>query len=374
MGKKQTADGRWIIGGGENSTDYKGFLHWRECYICLTESGATEESVNYLNALKEYALAHYALGEPIMPPSMTVWVVANGKAVAVQADDVKIEDGDYTICGITYSDGAWDYSNAGKGGGGSSLPAVTAEDNGDVLTVVDGEWGKGDAPYTVGESMATVLAQQTLTTSSYQGTNVAQIPGSFDISVGTTYKVTYNGTAYDVTAQDMSGNVYLGEFSGQPDYTNYPFFILVAQAEGMIVYSSTANPTLKIEVGTKTVVPSDDFKAAVAASGVGGDILVATMTYDSVADDGSYLIDKTYDEICSAMNKKTPIYIWCDDYGNAVMETKPPIPNGNVYFSFFNIASMGGNPATYALLVARFALSSSGTLTLTEYLADVEED
>lgn len=32
------------------------------------------------------------------------------------------------------------------GGGGSSLPAVTADDNGDVLTVVEGEWNKADPP------------------------------------------------------------------------------------------------------------------------------------------------------------------------------------------------------------------------------------
>ncbi len=34
------------------------------------------------------------------------------------------------------------------GGGGSSLPAVTSDDNGDVLQVIEGAWAKGPAPAT----------------------------------------------------------------------------------------------------------------------------------------------------------------------------------------------------------------------------------
>lgn len=35
---------------------------------------------------------------------------------------------------------------AGSGGGGASLPSVSASDNGDVLTVVSGAWAKADPP------------------------------------------------------------------------------------------------------------------------------------------------------------------------------------------------------------------------------------
>ena len=35
---------------------------------------------------------------------------------------------------------------SGGGGGGSSLPPVTTDDNGDVLTVVEGEWAKAAVP------------------------------------------------------------------------------------------------------------------------------------------------------------------------------------------------------------------------------------
>lgn len=38
----------------------------------------------------------------------------------------------------------WLYNGVKNGGGGSGLPEVTADDNGDVLTVVEGAWAKAE--------------------------------------------------------------------------------------------------------------------------------------------------------------------------------------------------------------------------------------
>lgn len=114
----QTGDGRWIVGlGVEGESSYNGFAGWRDCVIQLTADGATEQSVKYLEGLRDYAIAHSALGESIMPPSVNVWVSNNGTTTAVQADDLAVDGETFTICGIKWDGSAWDYTNAGKGSG-----------------------------------------------------------------------------------------------------------------------------------------------------------------------------------------------------------------------------------------------------------------
>lgn len=119
MGVFKTADGRSLVGiGQQDGNEYSGFAGWRDCVIQLTASGATENSVKYLNAIKDYAIAHNAKGESIMPPNLSIWISNNGVTTAVQADDIAVDGANVTICGIKWNGTAWDYTDAGKGGGG----------------------------------------------------------------------------------------------------------------------------------------------------------------------------------------------------------------------------------------------------------------
>lgn len=120
MGVFKTADGRTLVGiGQQDGNEYSGFNGWRDCVIQLTASGATENSVKYLNAIKDYAIAHNAKGESIMPPNLSIWISNNGATTAVQADDIAVDGANVTICGIKWNGTAWDYTDAGKGSGGS---------------------------------------------------------------------------------------------------------------------------------------------------------------------------------------------------------------------------------------------------------------
>lgn len=125
MGVFKTADGRSLVGiGQQDGNEYSGFAGWRDCVIQLTASGATENSVKYLNAIKDYAIAHNAKGESIMPPNLSVWISNNGVTTAVQADDIAVDGSNVTICGIKWDGTAWDYTDAGKGGGGGGASSL----------------------------------------------------------------------------------------------------------------------------------------------------------------------------------------------------------------------------------------------------------
>lgn len=120
-GYSKKSDGRYVVGVGvENANEYNGSMAYRDIVIQLTEDGATEDSVNKLEYLRDYAEYHASIGEPIVPPNVSIWISGNGFSKAVEADDINITDSGFEIGGITYNGEALDYSNAGQGSGGGS--------------------------------------------------------------------------------------------------------------------------------------------------------------------------------------------------------------------------------------------------------------
>lgn len=133
-----TPDGRQVVGSTTAGNDYHGFNGKRDIIIQLTADGATADGLNALEYLKAYAVEQNKQGNPIFPNGTRVWISASGYTKAVEADDIVIDGENITIGGIAWNGEAWDFTNAGQTE--SSLPSVTDEDDGKVLTVVDGAW------------------------------------------------------------------------------------------------------------------------------------------------------------------------------------------------------------------------------------------
>jgi hypothetical protein len=115
-----TADGRQIVGAAQAGNEYKGYAGRREIVIQLTETGATQDSLDALEFLKSYAVYHNSVGEPIFPASTNVFISNNGVTKAVEADEITVDGANVNIGGCLWNGTAWDFSNAGQSGGGGS--------------------------------------------------------------------------------------------------------------------------------------------------------------------------------------------------------------------------------------------------------------
>lgn len=194
MGTTQKSDGRYIVGKGiSNANEYKGSMGYRDIVIQLTESGATAESVQKLNYLKDYALYHSEKGEPIIPPNTQIWISGNGFSKAVEADDIDISESEVSIGGIVYSDGAWDYSNAGQGGGGSgggNLVVHASPNQAGNRMVLDKTWNEINTAFEAG--ITPILIYQDISESYYEGYYYTLMDiGSGEVDDSTMYAVIF---------------------------------------------------------------------------------------------------------------------------------------------------------------------------------------
>ena len=134
MGLNKTADGRYVVGlGVTDGNDYKGGIGKRDMVIQYTEDGATEQSMEYLAFLKDYAVAHAGAGKLILPEGVSVWLATGDKLTAVEADDIKLTEDTFSVGAVSYSldDDEWTFGTPSSGG---IVPTPEAEDDGKVLT------------------------------------------------------------------------------------------------------------------------------------------------------------------------------------------------------------------------------------------------
>ena len=93
------------------------------------------------------------------------------------------------------------------------------------------------------------------------GSNYVELFPFFTLTAGNAYRVTFNGIAYVLTAQDKTAEVnaiILGELTSdnKPDFTNYPFFVFTGKIPRLFTETAGTH-TLKIESLGTVVVPLD---------------------------------------------------------------------------------------------------------------------
>lgn len=102
----------------------------------------------------------------------------------------------------------------------------------------------------------------TPTTALASGSNRVMLSPAFTLTAGNAYRVTFNGTAYVLTAQDKTAEVnaiILGELTSdnKRDFTNYPFCIYQMGQLAALFTETAGTHSLKVESLGTVVVPLD---------------------------------------------------------------------------------------------------------------------
>lgn len=152
--------------------------------------------------------------------------------------------------------------------GGAGLPAVSGEDEGKVLTVVNGEWNKAESSvgYECNQSLITAFEGNVESVAMYYDEKGALIDG-LDLSTTqpSTIFVTFNGIEYECPVAP-TGSYGITD-RANPDWSEYPFQIIYTNADfglGTYIFTeSTGVNSLKVEWLSESVEVSDCFTKAV---------------------------------------------------------------------------------------------------------------
>ena len=118
-------------------------------------------------------------------------------------------------------------------------------------------------PFYTGGPVETVLVEES--TASFiesSGLYIANFPSTFEATVGETYKVYWDGAAYECTCVDMGKGYVIGNFSilGGNSDTGEPFVMIVDNGNGIIIATkdTSASHTFSISRFVQEVVKIDE--------------------------------------------------------------------------------------------------------------------
>lgn len=140
---------------------------------------------------------------------------------------------------------------------------VLGED-GKTLSVSGGgvqpDWNQNDEtasdyiknrPFYEGDPVETVLVEEsTVSFSESGGMYLAQIQSNFEATVGETYKVTWDGAAYECVCVDFENSLFIGNLSiaGAGSDTGEPFLMGINNGSGIVIYTKDASASHTISI------------------------------------------------------------------------------------------------------------------------------
>ena len=147
---------------------------------------------------------------------------------------------------------------AGPGGGGGGGVQPDWNQNDDTQP----DYVK-NRPFYTGDPVETVLVEETTATfSENNGLYSAEVPSTFDATVGEAYKVSWDGTVYECICGDRGKALVLGNPSiiGAGSDTGEPFLVGVINGNGIIIYTTDTSDshTFSISVSVSEVVKIDE--------------------------------------------------------------------------------------------------------------------
>ena len=118
-------------------------------------------------------------------------------------------------------------------------------------------------PFYMGDPVEAVLVEEsTISFVEHNGLYMTEFPSTFEATVGETYKVSWDGTAYECHCVDIEGNLCIGNPSilGKGSDTGEPFVMQVYNGQGIVIgtLDTSASHTLSINGFAQEVVKIDE--------------------------------------------------------------------------------------------------------------------